>query len=235
MDVFISLSEQALPLFGYMAWPNDPIARARWLDAHRPLARQSVAHALGRFKIKHLHWARIADIVHLHYDLTRGQHQERRGGPSVGKAISLVDSLAKSKGTGTAKLWEIWKTYKDVAHLVTAAVLVAGEAQTRHRQAPSGLGLQELMPYRMAMRLPDLVIAVAMTIESYGLRSVAHGRREPMFDPETLWRIPPDINLDPVDFPARPLGPAAIAVLNARRAGNRGKGEPPPETTPVFA
>jgi hypothetical protein len=49
----------------------------------------------------------------------------RRGGSSVGKAISLIDANAKTKGTGTAKLWEIWKTYKDVAHLVMAAVLVA--------------------------------------------------------------------------------------------------------------
>ena len=27
--------DQALSLVGYMAWPNDPIMRERWLDAHR--------------------------------------------------------------------------------------------------------------------------------------------------------------------------------------------------------
>jgi hypothetical protein len=26
---------QALALVGYMAWPNDPIMRERWLDAHQ--------------------------------------------------------------------------------------------------------------------------------------------------------------------------------------------------------
>jgi hypothetical protein len=50
-----------------------------------------------------------------------------------------------------------------------------------------------------------------------------------------LWRIPSDINLDPIEFPERTITPAAISVLNGRRAGNRGKGKPPAETTPVFA
>jgi hypothetical protein len=53
----------------------------------------------------------FADILHLHYDMTVGGHQQRRGGPSVGKAIFLVEAIAKSKGTSAANLWEIWKTY----------------------------------------------------------------------------------------------------------------------------
>src|SRR5207253_425968 len=101
----------------------------------------------------------------------------------------------KSKGTSPAKLWEIWKTYKDVAHLITAAVLISAEAQTRHRMSPYGLKLHQFQPYRMAMLLPELVISVAMIIERYGLRYAVHGRTEPMFDPESLWRISRNINL----------------------------------------
>ena len=126
----------------------------------------------------------------MHSDLAQGRHQERRGGASVGKAIALIDANAKSKGTGSAKLWEIWKTYKDVAHLVTAAVLVCADAQTRHRMAPFGLKLHQFQPYRMAMLLPELVLSVAMTIERYGLEYVPHGRTEPLFDSKSLWRIP---------------------------------------------
>ena len=92
--------------------------------------------------------------MHLHLDLAHGGHQERRGGASLGKAIALIDAKAKSKGTGKAKLWEIWTAYKDVAHLVTAAVLVAADAQTRHRSAPYGLKLHQFQPYRMAMLCP---------------------------------------------------------------------------------
>jgi hypothetical protein len=157
----------------------------------------------------------------------------RRGGSSVGKAISLIDANAKTKGTGTAKLWEIWKTYKDVAHLVMAAVLVAGEAQTRHRMAPYGLKLHQFQPFRMAMLLPELVISVAMAIENDGLQYVPHGRAEPMFDPKSLWRIPPDINLTPITLPVRKITRADINALNARRAGNRGKAKRR-KTTPVF-
>ena len=137
----------------------------------------------------------------------------------MGKAISLIAANAKSKGTGRAKLWEIWKTYKDVAHLVTAAMLVAAEAQTRHRKAPYGLRLHQLQPYRMAMLLPELVLAVAMSIEEYGLGQIAHGQTEPMFDPKSLWCIPADINLAPVAPPARKLTKTDLAVLKERRAG----------------
>jgi len=159
---------QAVALVGYMAWPNDPVMRQRWLTAYQH-GDQSTINELSRgLKLTQQHWARVADIVHLHYDLAHGEHEKRRGGPSVGKAISLIAGNAEAKGTGTAKLWEIWKTYKDVAHLVTAAVLVAAEAQTRHRTAPYGLKLHQLQPYRMAMLLPELVISVAMSIEDHG-------------------------------------------------------------------
>jgi hypothetical protein len=235
LDDVVIWPDQALPLVGYMAWPNDANARNRWLDAHRPRVDQPALAVLARkLKIIQQHWTRVADIVHLHCDLRRGAYQERRGGASVGKAISLIAANAKSKGTRTAKLWENWKTYKDVAHLVTAAVLVSAEAQAGHRKAPYGLKLHQLQPYRIAMLLPELVISVAMTIESYGLQCVAAGRTDSLFDPESLWRIPPDMNLSPLEPPTRKITKKDQAVLNARRAGNRGKRNQH-KTTPVFA
>jgi hypothetical protein len=225
---------QALPLVGYMAWPNDATARKRGLDGHRPRVDHPAVAVLARkLKIIQQHWTRVADIVHLHSDLRQGGYQKRRGGASVGKAISLIAANAKSKGTGTAKLWENWKTYKDVAHLVTAAVLVSADAQTRHRKAPYGLKLHQLQPYRIAMLLPELVISIAMTIETYGLQCVAAGRTDPLFDPESVWRIPPDMNLSPLEPPSRKITKKDQAVLNARRAGNRGKRKQH-KTTPVF-
>jgi hypothetical protein len=210
--------DQAVPLVGYMAWPNDPIMRERWLEAHRRNDDSIISELARGLTIIQQHWARVADIVHLHYDLVHGRHQQRRGGASVGKAISLINANARSKGTGAAKVWEIWKTYKDVAQLVTAAVLLSGEAKTRYQAAPF-----LLQPYRMAMLLPELVISVAMAIENYGLQQVAYGRTEPMFDPESLWRIPADINLTPLAPPIRKITRTDLAVLKARRAGNRGK------------
>jgi hypothetical protein len=227
--------DQAVPLLGYMAWPNDAASRDRWLDAHRRNDQPVINEFVRKLKLIQQHWARAADIVHLHYDMTSGGHQKGRGGPSVGKAIFLVDAIAKSKGTGTAKLWQIWKTYKDVAHLMAGAVLVSAEAQTRHRAAPYGLRLHQLQPFRMAMLIPELVIAVSMSFEEYGLHAVAQSCTEPMFDPKTLWRIPPDINVAPLAPPPRKIRLMDIALLNARRAGNRGKGKRRRETTPVSA
>jgi hypothetical protein len=224
--------DQALLLVGYMAWPSDPIMRERWLDAHQRDDEPAINEFMQRLKIIQQHWARVADIVRHHQALADGGHQQRRGGPSLGKAISLIDANAKSKGTGKAKLWEIWQTYKDVAHLVTAAVLISFEAKRRHQRAPFGLKFHQFQPYRMAMLLPELVISVAMTFENYGLEHVAHGRTEPMFDPESLWRIPADINLTPLPPPDRKITKTDRAVLNARRAGNRGKTKRR-RTTPV--
>jgi hypothetical protein len=219
--------DQAVPLVGYMAWPNDAIIRERWLEAHRCNDDRTISDLAQGLTIIQQHWARVADIVHLHYDLVHGLHQERRGGASVGKAISLIDANATTKGTGAAKLWEIWTTYKDVAHLITAAVLVSAEAKTRHHVAPF-----LLQPYRMAMLLPELVIAIAMTFETHGLQRIAKGRTEPMFDPESVWRIPADINLTPLAPPVRKITRTDLAVLGARRAGNRGKTNRR-KTTPV--
>ena len=224
--------QQAVPLVGYMAWPNDAAARGRWLLAHQDNDQSAPSELIRKLKIIQQHWARVADIVHLYFDLVKGRHQERRGGASVGKAISLIKANAKSKGTGTAKLWEVWKTYKDVAHLVTAAVLVSGEAQTRHQSAPFAKRLAQFQPYRMAMLVPELVISVAMTFENDGL-SAAPSCKAPLFDPESLWRIPVNINLTSVPPPDRKITTADLAVLSARRAGNRGRANRR-WTTPVF-
>ena len=221
---------QALALVGYMAWPDDPIMRERWVEAHQSKDQSAINDLLEGLKIIQQHWARVADIVHLHQDIALGGHQQRRGGPSVGKGIALIAANAKSKGTGTAKLWENWTAYKDVAHLVTAAVLVSAEAQTRHRSEPYGLRLHQFQPYRMAMLLPELVLAVAMSIEEYGLGQIAQGQTKPMFDPESSWRVPADINLASVAPPTRRLTKTDFAVLKERRAGNRGKAK----TTPVL-
>jgi hypothetical protein len=225
--------DQAVALVGYMAWPNDPVMRQRWLEAHQHNDQSTINELSRGLNLIQRHWVGVADIVRQHYALAHGGHQKRRGGPSIGKAIYLVAQKAKAKGTGTAKLWEIWKTYKDVAHLVTAAVLVAYDAQIRHRKAPYGLKLHQLQPYRMAMLLPELVISAAMSIEDYGLKQVPYSRTRPMFDPESLWRIPADINIAPLPPPAREITITDLAVLNARRAGNRGKAKPR-STTPVL-
>jgi hypothetical protein len=102
-------------------------------------APPTIPDKLGRIQTD---WLRVADIFHMHFDLVAGRHQARRGGPSIGKAITLVDANAKSWGTGASTLWKIWSVYRDVAHLVAATTLICAEARTRYRNKPLGpLGL----------------------------------------------------------------------------------------------
>jgi len=224
---------QAIALLGYMCHPVSEAARETftgilrsWAD-HSESGRPAVPDKLGRIQAN---WLKVADIFHLYCDLIGGRHQERRGGPSIGKAITLVSANAKSRGTGDANLWKLWTAYKDVAHLVTAATLICAEVRNGYRgrpPGPAGLNPTQFVPFQMAWLMPDFVVAVAMEFERYGLGSDA--RPEPAFDPDTLWRIPSDINVVPFPLLIRELRPEDIIVLNNRRAGNRGRIKPKTE------
>jgi len=220
---------QAIPLLGYMCHPNDETARDAlvrtlwsWADASEnvpPLAPDE----LRRIQTN---WLRVADIFHVHCDLIGGRHQERRGGPSIGKAITLVEATTRSWGTGAANLWKLWGTYKDVAHLVTAATLICAEARNIFRDRPpgsSGLRATQIIPFQMAWLMPDFVLAVAMEFERHGLRIASPERKESALDPETLWRMPADINVVPFPLPIRKLRRQDKIILHNRRAGKRGR------------
>ncbi len=226
--------EQAFSLAGYMGWPNDPDARVASVRVLRDWFEGS-KRVSPRLRQIQADWTRVADIFNLHYDLTVGSHQSRRGGPSIGKAIELAAAQSKGRGTGKANLWDRWTRYKDVAHLVTAATIISADAYERAKVKPFGkygLAREQLQPFPIAMLLPDFVLSVALFLQDYGLTNVPHAREEPMLDPDTLWRIRPDINVEPLAPPARKINRQGIAILYSRRAGNRGKAKPH-KTTPV--
>ncbi len=216
--------EQAIPLVGYMGWPNDPESRAasvaivrRWREGSRFIP--------SRLRQIQTDWVRVADISNIHLDLTEGSHQQRRGGPSVGKAIAVAAGSIRARGAHAANLWRAWKEYKDVAHLVAAATIISAEVRRRAKTRPFGelgLGADRLPPFTIAMLMPDFVLSLALSFQEYGLSSIPQSREQPMLDPENLWRIAPDMNVVAVPPPVRKVSREAIAILNARRAGNRG-------------
>jgi hypothetical protein len=120
----VCFPSQAVELVGIMAWPNNEVKRELWVKGHLPprgpspgesdqgLAdlrgfwvadQQALATFRSELRQIQQHWARIADIVHLHYDLSCGGHQERRLGVSVGKAVSLIDANAMTKDSRNDK------------------------------------------------------------------------------------------------------------------------------------
>ena len=116
--------------------------------------------------------------------------------------------------------------YKDVAHLVTAATLICAEARNIFRDRPPGrwgLSATQITPFQMTWLMPDFVLAVAMEFERHGLRIASPARTEPALDPDTMWRIPADINVVSFAPPIRKLRLQDIVVLNNRRAGKRAR------------
>jgi hypothetical protein len=133
--------DQAIPLLGYMCYPQDAEERDklaltlwRWPEGSKEKPPEIPA-ALGRIQKD---WLRVADILHLLCDLVAGRHQARRGGPSVSKAMALTMANAKSWGTQPSTLWKSWSTYKDAAHLIAAATLICADARIRIRNRPTG-------------------------------------------------------------------------------------------------
>jgi hypothetical protein len=137
---------QAIALVGYMCWPNDAAARGEALTMLKNWPdegdRASVPPRLPR--IQH-EWLRVADIFNVYWDLVAGQHQARRGGPSISKAIEVVYENTESRGTSKASLWHFWETYKDVAHLVTAATVICAHARNTRRDEPFGLSEKSVL------------------------------------------------------------------------------------------
>ena len=219
---YVVSSHQAVPLVAYMAWPNDTEARDAWYEAHICSDWEGVEALSKQLMIIQRNWGKVGDIFHQCFDLSRGKHQLKRGGASVGKAIALTEANVREKGSAHAQLWKIWAKQKDVAHLITAAVVVASEAQYRHRLAPYGAKLHQLQPFRIAMLLPELVLSLGMSFQEFGLSEIPHGRTEPLLNPETLWRIPADIGLQPIEPAIRGITDSNKQMLKARRAGNRG-------------
>jgi hypothetical protein len=216
--------DQAIALVGYMAWPNEPALREESLRILRSWSEGSKTVPPRLHRIQH-EWLRVADVFHTYCDLIDGQHQQRRRGPSIGKAITLVAAKAKSRGTGAANLWLCWKKYKDVAHLVTAATLVCSDVRRRFGDEPLGqfaLSVDQYGPFQMTMLMPDLILAVALELERYGLSHVPFAQTESTFDLKTAWRIPAEMNVQLFPHLVRKIGGSDLTILADRRAGNRG-------------
>ena len=152
---------------------------------------------------------------------------------SIAKAIALANANSSSRGLGIANLWRCWKSYKDVAHLVTAATIVCSHARSQAKgpfrdEDPEwfavspfgqfGLKAGQFQPFAIAMMMPDFVIAAALWWQKYGLTFKPHSRREPLLDPATAWLIRRNVNVTRVAPPQRKLRHQDILLLNKRRA-----------------
>jgi hypothetical protein len=228
------LSEQGSALAGYMLYPASEDLRTSFETALRASPDPLRLNLKGMRRTQY-RWLRVADVLHLYYDMAIGSHQLRRGGATISKAVHLAAKNTKSLSTSEPTFWSAWKAFKDVAPLVTATILIWDNARRVFRNEYLGafrthddaepITLKQLSPFHIALLMPDLILAVGRSFEEFAL--AIGGRPDAGLDSAALWRIPEDINVAPVPPPPRNIRPVDKLILNARRAGNRGRRNKP--------
>jgi hypothetical protein len=226
-----SLSEQAAALADYMLYPQDEAARTAFGSALRTVSDPLRLNLKGMHRLKY-RWLRAADVLHVYYDLAAGDHQAARGGATISKAVYLAAKNTKTLGTSEPTFWSAWKTFRNVAHLVTATVIAWDNARRvfigeyldafRTHEDAEPITIHQLSPFHVAVLMPELVLAVGRSFQDFALTKTSN-RVDAGFDPEAFWRIPDNINVVALAPPVRSIRSADKLVLNQRRAGNRGR------------
>jgi hypothetical protein len=208
-----SLSEQAAALAEYLFYPTSEQARSSFGSVLRSSADPIRLNLNGMSRIQY-RWLRVADVFELYYDLAMGGHSSRRGGVTISKAVHLAAKITKSLGTSEPTFWSAWKAYKDVAPSVTAAILIWANARLvftgeyvvafRTHDDAEPIKTGQLLPFHIAVLMPDLVLAVGRSFEEFELTKI-NSRSDAGLDPETLWRIPEDVSVEPVPPPIRKI------------------------------
>lgn len=214
-------------LTAYVAWPENESKRNSWVAAlseQAAIAHQNKTDSSssvlemfgGTAALLHPAFAAlradhqaceqkmppVADIflrlVDMHYE----PKIKLRGGTSVAKAIGLCELDADGKSH--AVLYRCWRDFKNVAHLIAAAAVIATKCQVRL-----------FLPIWFA---PDAVCAVAAGFQQFALGVTAHGRRDPLLSEETVWRVPSHCHPAKPFLTYRRLSDNQIEFLNGRRA-----------------
>jgi hypothetical protein len=171
-----SLSQQAVALAEYLLYPAEEEARVSFGSALRASPDPLRLNLKGMQRIQN-RWLRVADVLHLYYDMSVGAHQARRGGATISKAVHLAAKNTKSLGTSEPTFWNAWKAYKDAAPAVTATVLIwdntrrvvtkeyLGAFRTHDDAEP--ITCDQLSPFHIALLMPNFVLAVARSFEDF--------------------------------------------------------------------
>ncbi|UGY22044.1 MULTISPECIES: hypothetical protein [Bradyrhizobium] len=213
-------------LIAYMGWPDDEKIRNQWIAAimSRSIASDeepsdkigSVFRSFGGLNsiaepafdvaanaIVSIEpgWRVVADIFTTLVALSDDKIVLRRG-PSLAKAIDLCVAHGNYRRT---QLQKLWMRYRDVAHILAAALELAREHGDHSMFLASWLS-------------PDAVMGIADGFEEFGLTLKPHGQIEPVLRPEMVWRIPPYLRNEKSYLIRRPLSERQIKFLSSRKA-----------------
>jgi hypothetical protein len=162
-------------------------------------------------------WTRVADIFHVIVDIAHEKRIKIRGGPSIAKAVDLVEDAHGLPGR--SQLTAAWSNFRDVAHVITAAAHLAHCAVTARDDARAASILSAML------LVPDVVIPLAGAFQQFGLTTFPHGRNTPIL-PDTLWRIPEARLPENLFLPVRPLTERQLDQLQVRTNPKKYKRSP---------
>jgi len=159
-------------------------------------------------KIQFREWRRTAELFQSVIDIDKDKvANAAQGGASLGKAADLVafrvQQSAKSKGEtpprmGRTSLLGTWQEYRDVAHFIAAADILAREGNKRLRESDEGQYNIDL--YDAVLTAPDALLRAALAYQNFGLTYFPHSRSDPLL-PSSLWQIPERMGIKPAQLP----------------------------------
>jgi hypothetical protein len=159
-------------------------------------------------------WPKAADIFHMIVDIANEKRVEVRGGPSISKAIDLLEDAKELPGQSQLRV--AWSRFRDVAHVLTAGAYLAHCALERgDKRAQSILSAM--------LFVPDVVLLLAGAFQQFGLATTPHGQKTPILNPATLWRVPESHLPENLPLPVRTLTSRHIELLQERRAPKKYK------------
>lgn len=114
-------------------------------------------------------------------DMSYDKRIELRGGPSISKAVDLLEAAKKTPSHTLYR--RAWAKFRNVAHLIAASTIIASQAQeTGAREAG--------VIIKVILLAPEAVLALAAGYQDFGLQHKSHGQKESVLPSDTLWRLP---------------------------------------------
>lgn len=225
--------EIAASLLGYMGWPNDRAKRNRWmatvishiggaylkdaptkgwgafqsfggLEAVTSAALEAISRELVEVSI---HWCRAADVFQLVVDMSLDDRIEFRGGPSISKAVELLELPQDTPGH--TRFRHAWAHLRDVAHLIAASAFIASEGQKTRIPDSSVI-------MNATWLAPEAVLPLAAGYQNFGLQKKSHGQTMPILPSDTMWRLTTPPMANPL-LPFRRLTDEQLEFLKTRR------------------
>jgi hypothetical protein len=230
-----------------MAWPNDRKQRDRWMatilafflaersqkpamgpiaaaepssqsgdqvafelfGGLRTVADASLSHMMTKLDTIQKRWPRVADVLQLVVDI----HYEKRalipGGTSISKAYDVLRGYPALPRR--ARLTKDWSDFRDVSHLIAAAAAVSSGCRDLPEQQQASAVLAPVL------LVPEVVLALGLAFQEFGLTFKAHGQRGSILPSRTLWRIPTTKEFPTLPLPVRRLSDADFEYLMTKR------------------